>query len=84
MSQSKELYLRYTTVIATKIVLFKKEKESKKMEVGQRARESPRLKNPVSKVLVLLGHLPDHTFSDVWRADGSISLVASLSTLYPL
>lgn len=54
------------------------------MEVGQRARESPRLKNPVSKVLVLLGHLPDHTFSDVWRADGSISLVASLSTLYPL
>lgn len=65
MSQSKELYLRYMTVIATKIVLFKKEKESKKMEVGQRARESPRLKNPVSTVSVLLGHLPDHTFSDV-------------------
>lgn len=39
------------------------------MEVGQRARESPRLKNPVSTVSVLLGHLPDHTFSDVWRAD---------------
>lgn len=65
MSQSKELYLRYRTVIATKIVLFKKEKESKKMEVGQRAGESPRLKNPVSTVSVLLGHLPDHIFSDV-------------------
>lgn len=35
------------------------------MEVGQRAGESPRLKNPVSTVSVLLDYLPDHAFSDV-------------------
>lgn len=36
------------------------------MEVGQRAGESPRLRNPVStKSQTFIGHLLDSTYSDV-------------------